>query len=67
MHFFKEHVKTPPNPDGIVHVQDTESKKNTAGIPVKGLVEAKLVPLCDRLTEWDWCLILTLSLVQMFI
>jgi hypothetical protein len=53
LHFFKEHVKTPTNPNGTVNIQKIESEKNIADIFTKGLVEAKFVPLRDKLMGWD--------------
>ena len=49
LHFFREHVKTESNPQGEIHIQKIESVNQLADIMTKGLVEAKFVPLRDRL------------------
>ena len=53
LHFFREHVKTESNPQGEIHIQKIESVNQLADIMTKGLVEAKFVPLRDRLMGWD--------------
>lgn len=53
LHFFKEHVKTDDNPDGEIDIKKIESEKQLGDIFTKGLVEAKFVPLRDRLMGWD--------------
>ena len=53
LHFFREHVKTESNPDGEIHIQKIETVNQLADIMTKGLVEAKFVPLRDRLMGWD--------------
>ena len=44
LHFFKEHVKTPQNPDGEVHINKIETTKQLADIMTKGLVTDKFYP-----------------------
>ena len=53
LHFFKEHVKTDDNPGGPIHIQKIDTEKQLGDIFTKGLVEAKFVPLRDRLMGWD--------------
>ena len=53
LHFFKERVKTAANPDGEIHIQKAESSLNLADLFTKGVVEAKFVPLRDKLMGWD--------------
>ena len=53
LHFFKEHVKTPQNPTGEVNIQKIETTAQIADLMTKGLVEAKFVPLRDKLMGWD--------------
>jgi hypothetical protein len=53
LHFFREHVKTESNPDGEINIQKVETVNQLADIMTKGLVEAKFVPLRDRLMGWD--------------
>ena len=51
-HFFREHVKTEDNPDGEVHIQKIDTKRQLGDIMTKGLTEALFVPLRDRLMGW---------------
>ena len=51
-HFFRENVKTEDNPQGEVHIQKIDTKRQLADIMTKGLVEALFVPLRDRLMGW---------------
>ena len=53
LHFFKEHVKTESNPNGSIHIQKIETDRQIADIFTKDLVEAKFVPLRDKLMGWD--------------
>ena len=41
------------NPEGEIHIQKVETVNQLADIMTKGLVEAKFVPLRDRLMGWD--------------
>ena len=51
-HFFREHVKTEDNPNGEVHIQKIDTKRQLGDIMTKGLTEALFVPLRDRLMGW---------------
>ena len=53
LHFFKEHVKTPGNPNGEIYIQKIATDKQLADIMTKGLVEAKFTPLHDALMGWN--------------
>jgi hypothetical protein len=53
LHFFKEHVRTPQNPDGDVNINKISTTKQLADIMTKGLVPDKFVPLRDALMGWD--------------
>ena len=53
LHFFKEHVWTPQNTSGEVHIQKVDTLNQLADIMTKGLVQAKFEPLRDRLMGWD--------------
>ena len=53
LHFFKEHVKTALNPMGEVNIQKIETTNQMADVMTKGLVEAKFIPLRDKLMGWD--------------
>ena len=53
LHFFKQHVQTPSNPDGKIHIQKIATDKQLADIMTKGLIEAKFAPLRDKLMGWD--------------
>jgi hypothetical protein len=53
LHFFKEHVKTDQNPNGEILIQKIDTAQQLGDIFTKGLVEAKFVPLRDRLMGWD--------------
>jgi hypothetical protein len=53
LHFFKEHVKTEQNPNGEICIGKVDTVNQLGDIFTKGLVEAKFVPLRDRLMGWD--------------
>jgi hypothetical protein len=53
LHFFKEHVKTPANPNGEIDILKIETTKQLADIMTKGLVADKFTPLRDALMGWD--------------
>ena len=53
LHFFKEHVKTPDNPNGEIDIHKIDTDAQLADIFTKGLVEAKFTPLQDKLMGWD--------------
>jgi hypothetical protein len=47
-------VKTPNNPNGIIHIQKINTVDQLAYLFIKGLVEAKFTPLRDKLVGWDF-------------
>ena len=53
LHFFREHVKTDSNPKGEIHIKKIETTNQLADLQTKGLVEAKFVPLRNKLMGWD--------------
>ena len=53
LHFFKEHVRTPGNPDGEVEILKVAITKQLADIMTKGLMPDKFCPLRDSLMGWD--------------